>query len=72
LFWKYSNANHIAKCDNLLKHGKNTLIPEEKIDWSILLIRGQKVMLDADFAVIYGISTSRLNEQIKRNKERFP
>ncbi len=49
-----------------------TLIPEEKIDRSILLIRGQKVMLDADLAIIYGISTSRLNEQVKRNKDRFP
>jgi len=48
------------------------LIPEEKIDRSILLIRGQKVMLDADLAVIYGISTSRLNEQVKRNKDRLP
>jgi len=51
---------------------KITLIPEEKIDRSILLIRGQKIMLDADLAVIYGISTSRLNEQVKRNKDRFP
>jgi hypothetical protein len=51
---------------------KITLIPEEKIDRSILLIRGQKVMLDSDLAVIYGISTSRLNEQVKRNKDRFP
>jgi hypothetical protein len=51
---------------------KITLIPEEKIDRSILLIRGQEIMLDADLAVIYGISTSRLNEQVKRNKDRFP
>ena len=51
---------------------KITVIPEEKIDRSILLIRGQKVMLDADLAVIYGISTGRLNEQVKRNKDRFP
>ena len=51
---------------------KITIIPEEKIDRSILLIRGQKVKLDADLAVIYGISTSRLNEQVKRNKDRFP
>lgn len=51
---------------------KITIIPEEKIDRSILLIRGQKVMLDADLAVIYGLKTSRLNEQVKRNKDRFP
>jgi phage regulator Rha-like protein len=49
-----------------------TLIPAEKIDRSILLIRGQKVMLDTDLADIYGLKTSRLNEQVKRNKDRFP
>jgi len=51
---------------------KITIIPSEKIDRSILLLRGQKVMLDADLAVIYGLKTSRLNEQVKRNKDRFP
>ncbi len=35
-------------------------------------IREQKVILDADLARIYGVSTKRLNEQVKRNKERFP
>jgi len=38
----------------------------------ILTIRGQKVLLDADLAVIYGVPTKRLNEQVKRNTERFP
>lgn len=38
----------------------------------ILVIRGQKVMLDADLAALYGVSTKRLNQQIKRNAERFP
>lgn len=52
--------------------GKLALIPTEKIDRAILLIRGQKVMLDADLAVIYGLKTSRLNEQVKRNINRFP
>ena len=51
---------------------KITIIPSEKIDRSILLLRGQKVMLDADLAVIYGLKTSRLNEQVKRNISRFP
>jgi hypothetical protein len=35
-------------------------------------IRGQGVMLDADLAAVYGVSTSRLNEQVKRNLNRFP
>ena len=38
----------------------------------ILTIRGQKVILDADLAEIYGVPTKRLNEQLKRNAERFP
>lgn len=38
----------------------------------IVTIRGQKVILDSDLARIYGVSTSRLNEAVKRNRERFP
>jgi len=48
------------------------LIPTERIERAILVIRGQKVMLDADLAVIYGVSTKRLNEQFRRNRKRFP
>lgn len=47
-------------------------IPGERVEECILLIRGQKVMLDADLAKLYGVSTKRLNEQVKRNIERFP
>ena len=42
------------------------------IDRLIITLRGQRVILDADLAAIYGVSTKRLNEQVKRNKERFP
>jgi phage regulator Rha-like protein len=49
-----------------------SLIPTEKIDRAILIIREHKVMLDSDLAEIYGVKTSRLNEQVKRNKDRFP
>ncbi len=38
----------------------------------IHLIRGQRVMLDADLASVYGVTTKRLNEQVRRNKKRFP
>jgi hypothetical protein len=38
----------------------------------IIEIRGKKVMLDSDFALLYGVQTKRLNEQVKRNKKRFP
>ena len=47
-------------------------LPIEQIQELILLIRGKKVMLDADLAQLYGVSTKRLNEQVKRNRDRFP
>jgi len=47
-------------------------IPFERVEQTILLIRGEKVILDADLAVLYGVSTTRLNEQVKRNSDRFP
>ena len=46
-------------------------IPVERIEQAILLIRGQKVMLDADLAKLYATTTKRLNEQVKRNRDRF-
>jgi hypothetical protein len=42
------------------------------LESAIHLIRGQRVMLDADLAMIYGVTTRRLNEQLKRNRLRFP
>ena len=42
------------------------------IETLIRTIRGQKVMLDSDLAMLYGVTTSRLNEQVKRNNNRFP
>ncbi len=48
------------------------LIPDELIMDKIYLIRGQKVMLDKDLAELYSVETRRLNEQVKRNIERFP
>ena len=48
------------------------LIPTERIERSILLIRGEKVMLDADLAEIYGVTTKVLNQAVKRNAIRFP
>jgi hypothetical protein len=43
-----------------------------RIAQQILVIRDQKVMLDADLAALYGVPTKRLNQQVKRNAERFP
>ena len=51
---------------------EHAIVPIGLIEQSILLIRGQKVILDSDLAQLYGVSTGRLNEQVKRNRERFP
>ncbi|EKC71364.1 protein containing KilA-N, DNA-binding domain protein [human gut metagenome] len=45
---------------------------ENKVESLIRVIRGQQVMLDHDLAELYGVETRRLNEQVKRNIERFP
>lgn len=47
-------------------------IPHEVIANKIILLRGQKVMIDSDIAKLYKVETKRLNEQVKRNRERFP
>lgn len=49
-----------------------SLVPVEFIERKSLLIRGYKIMLDADLADIYGVTAKRLNEQVKRNRDRFP
>ena len=48
------------------------LTPVERIQRSILALRGQRVLLDSDLARLYGVSTKRLNEQVKRNLRKFP
>ena len=48
------------------------IIQPARIENSSLLIRGEKVIIDADLASFYGVTTKRLNEQVKRNKRRFP
>ena len=48
------------------------LIPTERIEQAIFLIRGQRVILDADLARLYGVPTYRFNEAFKRNRHRFP
>ena len=54
------------------KELKTIAIAEESIINKIYFLRGQKVMLDSDLAKLYGVTTSRLNEQVKRNIDRFP
>jgi len=49
-----------------------TPVSTEHITQSILVFRSQKVLLDAELAALYGVSTARLNQQVRRNQERFP
>ena len=51
---------------------RSSLIPVERIEKAISFIRGEKVILDADLANLYGVTTARLNQQVNRNLERFP
>ena len=49
-----------------------SLLQPERIEQAILLIRGQRVMLDRDLAALYGVETKNLNKAVRRNVERFP
>jgi hypothetical protein len=68
----------IAICDRFPLEGSGDMSASKvvakvgQIHGRILLIRGAKIILDADLAEVYGVPTRRLNEQVKRNKERFP
>lgn len=52
--------------------GRAVSVPVERIENRVLLVRGRKVLLDADLASFYGVSTKRFNEQVRRNLARFP
>jgi len=54
------------------KHSTQVAIVADKIESLVHLIRGQRVMLDSDLARLYGVTTTRLNEQVVRNRDRFP
>ena len=49
-----------------------SIVPLKRIERAILLLRGHKVMLDRDLAVLYGVETRSLNQAVRRNIERFP
>jgi len=51
---------------------QSSLIPAETIERTIYLIRRQKVMLDADLALLYQVTTKALNQAVRRNRDRFP
>jgi hypothetical protein len=66
------NLRPLKERSLLTMAGKNALVPADAIERKIIWVRGEKVMLDADLARLYGVSTKRLNEQVKRNEDRFP
>ena len=51
---------------------KSLIIPDERIEKTILLIRGQKIIIDTDLAELYEVSTKALNQAVTRNEQRFP
>jgi hypothetical protein len=51
---------------------KTDVVPMERIRETILFVRGLKVMLDRDLAMLYGVETRALNQAVKRNRDRFP
>lgn len=62
----------MAKKNEIAKVESTSIQPLENIENLIHVIRGKQVMLDRDLARLYGVETGRLNEQVKRNIERFP
>jgi len=52
--------------------GHVNLVPVERIERAIIVVRGEKVMLDSELAEIYGVETKALNQAVKRNASRFP
>jgi hypothetical protein len=56
----------------MAKSKAELIVPDEIVISKILYIRGKKVMIDRDLAELYGVTTKRLNEQVKRNTKRFP
>ena len=62
----------MAKKNEIAKAESASLQPLENIENLIHVIRGKQVMLDVDLARLYGVETKRLNEQVKRNMDRFP
>jgi len=55
-----------------MKKSEIALVPQETIESKIFFLRGRRVMLDRDLAVLYGVETKYLKRQVKRNIARFP
>ena len=62
----------VTKCDLNLDGDMKALIPVERIERSILRLRGHNVILDKDLASLYGVTTGSFNQAVSRNLDRFP
>lgn len=62
----------VANCDQLPLAAEHQFSEQEEIAQLIMNVRGMQVMVDRDLAILYGVETKRLNEQVRRNIERFP
>ena len=67
-----SNKKQNSSRQGLAKTTGLITIPSERVVSKIFLIRGKKVMLDSDLAMLYGVETKNLKRAVKRNIERFP
>jgi hypothetical protein len=67
--WKY--VVHVETAD-AGPHPAVCVVPDERIARSIVVLRGRKVLLDADLAALYGVPTKALIQAVKRNPDRFP
>jgi len=56
----------------LSTRSRSSLTSIEDVSRAIVVLRGRKVLLDAELAALYGVTTKRLNEQVRRNRDRFP
>lgn len=74
--WHYnlesSAHNACLKSRGGLSLSNKSLIPSERIEKAIYLIRGEKVMLDRDLAKLYDVTTAAFNQAVRRNRDRFP
>ena len=72
IFIRIFHKDKVDITPEMTQYSNNLVIPDEFINSKIYVIRDKKVMLDEDLAELYDVETRRLNEQVKRNKERFP
>lgn len=69
---KRQSTEPVANCDQLPMAVEQQLSSQDDIARLIMNISGKQVMVDRDLATLYGVETKRLNEQVRRNVERFP